>query len=224
MAVSDRLHLQMTYKPGSKNESELLDFDSAAATAIDARASDDKSKMQDYKPSSGKMYDQQIPEVCALVFPDIDKASSEQQENAFKRSLNFTRDYYDRRSQAEFAARNPESKLNAQEQHFAGSHGDPTKYENSGILGVATGGRVDPRRRRWDRRNQLRQRLGKDPAPSGSGVLGREPLVKKALKDSILYLMIVNMPSEEELQAAKAAEEKFKKEQPNWFEKVVSGS
>jgi hypothetical protein len=34
--------------------------------------------------------------------------------------------------------------------------------------------------------------------------------------------MVVNMPSEEELQAAKAAVEEMKKERPNWFEKFTS--
>jgi hypothetical protein len=51
---------------------------------MDTRAKDEKSKMQDYGQSSLKIYDQQIPEVCSLVFLDMDKASGEQQENAFK--------------------------------------------------------------------------------------------------------------------------------------------
>lgn len=169
------------------------------------------------------MYDQQFPEVCRLIFPELDGAPGEQQENAFKRSLAFTREYYDRRSQASFAAHNPDSKLNASEQQFASSYGDPTTFENSGIIGVATGGKRDPRHNRWERRNKRRQALGKKPAASGqSGVLGRERLMKKALKADVLYLMIVNMPNEEELQAAKAAEEKMKREQPNWFEKAIS--
>lgn len=197
----------MTYKPGSKNDSEMLDFETAAATAIEKRNKDEKSNLQDYKSSSGKMHNEQIPEACALVFPELDKASGEQHENAFKRSLNFTRDYYDRRSQAEFAAHNPDSKLNVQNQQFAGKYGDPTTFENSGVIGVATGGRIDPRRRRWG------QALGKKPVPSG--------LVKKALAFNILYLMIVDMPTEEELQAAKAAEQKMKKERPNWFENLT---
>jgi hypothetical protein len=36
--------------------------------------------------------------------------------------------------------------------------------------------------------------------------------------------MVVNMPSEEEWEAVRAVEEKLKKEQPNWFEKVASVS
>lgn len=213
----------MTYKPDSKNDSEMLDFETAAATAVDKRNKDDKSKMQDFKSSSGKMVNSQIPEVCPLVFPDLEKASGEQQENAFKRSLAFTRDYYDRRSQATFAAHNPDSKLNVQENEFASKYGDPTTFENSGLIGVATGGRIDPRKRRWEKRNQRRQRFGKEPIPSGkSGIRPGGGLIKKALSDNIVYLMIVNMPSEEELQAAKAAEEKMKREQPNWFEKMAA--
>jgi hypothetical protein len=213
----------MTYKPVDKNDSGMVDFETAAASAIDTRTKDDKSSLQDYKSSSGKMINEQIPEVCPLVFPELDKASGEEQQNAFKRSLNFARDYYDRRSQAEFAASNPDSKLNVQGHRFAGSYGDPTRFDNSGVIGVATGGAIDPRRKRWERKNYMRQALGKKPVPSGqSGIGGREGLVTKVLKDNILYLMIVNMPSEEELQAAKAAVEEMKKEQPNWFEKLTS--
>lgn len=210
----------MTYKPGSKNESEMLDFDTAAATAVDTRNKDEKSSQQDYKSSSGKMLDQQIPECCPLVFPELEKASGEQKENAFKRSLNFTREYYDQRGQAEFAANNPDSKLNVKEQEFAGKHGDPKNFENSGLLGVATGGRIDPRRRRFERKNKLRERLGKESG-GRQKLLGKGGLVKRSLGENILYLMVVNMPSEEELQAAKEAEERMKKEQPNWFEKMM---
>ena len=147
----------MTYKPGSKSQSETIDFETAAATAVDKRNKDDKSTLQDHKSSSGKTLNQQLPEVCPLVFPELDKATGEQQENAFKRSLAFARDYYDRRSQAEFAAQNPDSKLNVKDQEFATKYGNPTTFENSSLIGVVTGGKIDPRRRRWARKNHLRE-------------------------------------------------------------------
>lgn len=220
----------MTYKPDSKDSSSTLDFDTATATAVDTRHNtDSKPSTQDYKSSSGKMLNQQIPECCPLIFPELERASGEQKQNAFKRSLAFTRDYYDRRGQAEFAAKNPDSALNVQpEPQFAGSHGDPTSFSNSGLLGVATGGRIDPRQRRWERRNMLRERLGKEGTPAGSsgrrgGLLGKDGLVRRQLGENVLYLMVVNMPSEEELQAAKEAEERMKAEEPGWFEKFVGG-
>lgn len=209
----------MTYKPGSKDASETLDFDTAAASAVDSRNKDEKASLQNYKASSGKMLNQQLPECCPLIFPELEKATGEQKANAFKRSLDFTRDYYDRRGQAEFAARNPDSKLNVQNPEFAGKHGDPTTFENSGILGIASGGLIDPRRRRWERRNMLRERIGRDPVPSGGRPKGG--LVRRQLGENVLYLMVVNMPSDEELQAAKEAEERMKREQPNWFEKIM---
>ena len=42
------------------------------------------------------------------------------------------------------------------------------------------------------------------------------------LGDNVLYLMVVNMPSDEELRAAEEAEENMKRDQPNWFEKIMS--
>ena len=213
----------MTYQPGSKSQSETLDFETAAATAVDRRNRDDKSSLDNYKSSSGKTLNQQLPEVCPLVFPELEKAGGEQQENAFKRSLAFTRHYYDRRSQAEFAAHNPGSKLNVKDHEFATKYGHPTTFENSGLIGVMTGGKVDPRRKRWESRNRRREAFGKKPIPSGQqGLLGKPGLVKRTLGDNILYLMIVNMPSDEELKAAKEAEERFTKEQPNWFEKLIA--
>lgn len=218
----------MKYNSKSKEPNEVLDFDTVAATSVDKRMKEDKSSLQDIKASSGKTLNQQLPEVCPLVFPELEKATGEQKENAFKRSLNFTRDYYDRRGQAEFASKNPDSKLNVQEQKFAGEQGDPTYTQNRGLLGVVSNGRIEgPRRRRWERKNELRQRMGKEPLPPGGRkkLIGKEGLIRRQIGTNTLYLMVVNMPTEEELQVAKEAEERMKREEPNWFEKMVaSGS
>lgn len=212
----------MKYERGSKNPSELLDSDAAYAAAVDKRSKDDKSKLQDYKASSGKTYNNQLPETCPLVFPELEKATEEQKENALKRSFAFTRDYYDRRSQAAFAAHDPDSKLNVQDHEFAGKYGDPTTFENSGILGVLSGGGIDPGRRRFERKNRKLEARGRKPVPSGqnSRIPGKGT-VKRMLGDNTLYLMVVNMPSEEELQAAKEAEERLKRENPGWFEQLT---
>ena len=212
----------MTYKPGTKESNETLDFAATAANAVDARAKDDKSSLQNLKPSCGKTLEQQLPEVCPLVFPELEKASDEQKENAFKRALNFSRDYYDRRGHAEFASQNPDSKLTVKEHEFESKYGDPKTFENSGLLGVMTAGRIDPKQRLAKLKNRRREQSGRRSGTAIGGLREKKGFVKKKLGEGVLYLLIVNMPSEAELQAAKEAEEKMKREQPNWFEKLMS--
>ena len=48
-------------------------------------------------------------------------------------------------------------------------------------------------------------------------------MIKRALGEKVLYLMVVNLPSGEELQAAKEAVERVKREEPAWWEKILGG-
>ena len=102
---------------------------------------------------------------------------------------------------------------------------------------------MDPRQRRLERRSRRRERWGREtqpttstsapatgasPAATSGGVLGRRRgdeggLIKRTLGEKVLYLMVVNLPSEEELQAAKEAVERLKKEEPAWWEKILGG-
>jgi hypothetical protein len=67
-----------------------------------------------------------------------------------------------------------------------------------------TGGHLNPKERRQERRGAKRvrraYRRGEEITPNTSQRRGgREGLVKRMLKKDVLYLMIVNLPSEEEL-------------------------
>lgn len=211
----------MSYKPNSPDLGETLDLELASATAIDQRTHAEKSTWSGFKASSGKTVNQQIPECCPLVFPKLDKATAEQKENAFKRAIAFVGDYYDKRAQAKFAAHDPNSRLNVQEHTFAGKYADPTTFEHSGIVGNLTGGAVDPSREKWERKQQRREQKranrGADDGPHGP--LGLIGVAKRAFGEGVLYLLVVNTPSEQQLQAAEEAEERMRREVPDWYEK-----
>ena len=91
--------LIMTYKPGSKDPSSLVDID----TKVTSSVADHEGRRSKFHASAGKTYgDLQMPEAASPVFPHLEKASDEQKQNTSKRAYNFAGDYGDRRAQAEF--------------------------------------------------------------------------------------------------------------------------
>lgn len=101
----------------------------------------------------------------------------------------------DRRAQAEYNAENPKSSLSVpQERQFAFRFSDPTHPANSGsFVSLVTGGKYVPRSR-------IRAR---GPIGRIKKATGTEKGIKKVLKQSVLYLMLVNMPTEEEMEEAR---------------------
>ena len=169
--------------------------------------------------SSGKTYgEMEMPEAAPLIFPALDKVADDssaegiKKQNKMKSSQKFVADYFDRRAQAQYAAENPGSALAVpNEKPFASRYSDPTHPANSGsLMSLITGGRVDLKGRRDGRRGAKRirraARRGEEVTPqTGKRRGGREGIVKKMLKKDVLYLMIVNLPSEEQLQAGVSA-------------------
>ena len=100
---------------------------------------------------------------------------------------------------------NPNSALAGPETPQSRSrYADPNHAANSGsLISLVTGGAVNPlehkQRRRQERRERLSNRIGRPLPERGQG----SP-IKRALQEDVLYLMIVNMPSDAELAAARA--------------------
>ena len=198
----------MSYKPSSNQTSENIDINAHITSAVAARTIESRSS---FRGTSGQTkYAAQMPEAAPLVFPLLRSAPEEQKQNAFKRAANFAADYSDRRAQADFAAKNPEvAQLNvAPRKEFASRWADPNHPASTGgLISILSGGAIErpTRRRRRENDGQMRsgrtsirgrreQRLG-----GPGGLVGA---AKRSLKEGVLYLMVVNMPSEEELQAA----------------------
>ena len=199
----------MSYKPKSPHASQEIDIKSTQASqetdianAVSSRADKHASSL---RTTSGKTRGAvALPEAAPLEFPLLQAAPDAEKANAFKRAANFAADYSDRRAQARFERENSDAaQLNvAPRKEFASRWADPNHPVNKGgLITVITGGAIDPEAR-------LRQRRACRDGLGGGSVSKRQEsqgLIKKAtrkLHEDVLYLMVVNMPSEEELQAA----------------------
>ncbi|KAL1962342.1 hypothetical protein VTN77DRAFT_9755 [Rasamsonia byssochlamydoides] len=134
-------------------------------------------------------------------------------QDKVKSARSFINDYYDRRAQAEYLAKNPDSTLAmlTSPPQFRSRYADPTDPTNNNLFNLLTGGHAharsleERRQARRQRRDERRQVRGLPPrerrhghGPVGLVVKG----VKKVLQEDVLYLMVVNLPSPEELREA----------------------
>ncbi|KAH8121743.1 hypothetical protein FP744_10002258 [Trichoderma asperellum] len=172
------------------------------------------------------------PESAPLVFPTLDKLSStaegrqaveeaeKKQPNSMKRSMLFAMDYMDKRAQAQYANDHPESQLSqlGVKPEFHSRYADPNHPASSGsilalLTGGAAGGGISQRRQakhakrdaRRDRRSDKREAKREERGPTIIGTVGPRALlrgVKKFIHEDVLYLMITNLPSADEMRAA----------------------
>ncbi|RFU74233.1 hypothetical protein TARUN_8023 [Trichoderma arundinaceum] len=168
------------------------------------------------------------PESAPLVFPTLDKLAStpegwqtvdeagKKQPNGVMRSMIFAMEYMDKRSQAQWANNHPESRLAnlGVKPEFHSRYADPNHPASSGSLlalltGGAVGGRVSDRKQarrdimaaRRDQRTERREQRGSTVL----GTVGPAALIrgiKKIMHEDVLYLMIANLPSTEDMAAA----------------------
>lgn len=205
----------MSYKPSrTKFSSAPTDISHSIVKSADVEGLTNKFT-NNLKFSAGKSHGEvEMPESAPLIFPALDAAMSDQnpeaaakKQNAFKKSGKFIAEYMDRRAQAEYNAENPDSTLTVpQERHFASRYSDPNHPANSGhLLSLVTGGKFDPRA-------QMGQRRAKMPIGRVRKATGTDKPLRKILRANVLYLMVVNMPSGEEMEAARAEIEREKRE------------
>ncbi|KAM0250868.1 hypothetical protein ACHAP5_002088 [Fusarium lateritium] len=208
--------LIMTWREDTGKPEDIVDLTSTVASSVGSYDSGISSK---FKNSHGKTYgDFALPEAAPLVFPILDvlAATDNEESVGFKQSLGnkktYIQEYYDKRSQAQFAHSRPDNLLANQQQtpEFTSRYADPSHPSNNGsLISLITGGYINP--------NQLRQGFrGSSSKQEGQGGRSTKPglplpfkpvhATKKFLfNKDVLYLMVVNMPTEEELNEAKAA-------------------
>lgn len=86
---------------------------------------------------------------------------------------------------------------------FASRWADPNHPVNQGgLLTVLSGGAINPGARRQQQRDYRAARTGKTPLVQRRRHHGLIGTAKRAVHEDVLYLMIVNMPSDAELKAA----------------------
>ena len=162
----------------------------------------------------------EIPESAPLIYPKFDKAVDEEVDqeatagkkpSKFKSVSRFVNEYSDRRAQAKFQGETPEASLMVpQEKQFASRYSDPNHPASSGsLISLLTGGNVDLHSRRRQRDQAKRDRRG---VMGPLGMVRHYQPVKRMMRQGVLYMMVVNMPSEVEMAKAKAEMEKQQSE------------
>lgn len=195
--------------------------DQALAKALSTPESSMGQKFKNLRLTSGTTQGEwSLPESAPLVYPALDAAAAAaadgsappaRKQNALKSSGKFIADYMDRRAQATYAGTNPDSRLAhaapPPQKPFASRFADPNHPVNSGsIVALLTGGNVDLSKRRRTRRAQRKAgRRGEQLSEQDikNAQMGRAPrrkgLIGRVLQQDVLYLTIVNMPSESEM-------------------------
>ncbi|KAG8412954.1 hypothetical protein J3458_013377 [Metarhizium acridum] len=221
----------LTWKPSRSGEVvSQARFDAApeqAADSVSGPGQGTTGRMGKRMQASNATTNFEWPETAPLVFPDLDKMAgtaqgrnavekAAKQPNSVKRGMLFAMEYMDKRGQAQFAKENPGSGLAnlGVKPEFHSRYSDPNHPASSGSLialltgGAATGrisernmARRERRAERHDQRTDRRSKRG----PTILGTVGPGALirgVKKFMHEDVLYLMIANLPSTEQLAAA----------------------
>ncbi|KAK6837464.1 hypothetical protein RU639_001461 [Aspergillus parasiticus] len=188
-----------------------------------------KKRLKNMRLASGKTHGLiELPEAAPLVYPDLDRAAaramegngreSERTREKMKSAGAWVQDYMDRKAQASYEAKNPGSSLAVPEsgrKGFVSRYNDANHPVNNGKLtSVLTGGLIGSkpglieRAATSIRESQDSKRIARGEPPSEPikekwqryQRKKKPSLAKKVLQQDVLYLLIVNMPTEEELQ------------------------
>ncbi|KAJ6107490.1 hypothetical protein N7523_008813 [Penicillium sp. IBT 18751x] len=139
----------------------------------------------------------------------------------FKDAGIWVQDYMDRRAQVFYESENPGSSLvvpASQRESMQSRYNDPNHAVNNGsLISLLSGGKINPLPRRHAKQARRQERLGlkresRDNKLIARGRLPRGPrldkmdrprrqgIIKKVMQQDVLYLLIVNLPTVEEVQ------------------------
>ncbi|CAG8075600.1 unnamed protein product [Penicillium nalgiovense] len=190
----------------------------------DVNRSNFGNKLDNIRVESGETSSElELPETASLIYPQLDRiiAGGYTEERSqgilekFKDAGEWVNDYMDRRAMVFYEAKHPGSPMvvpSEQRKPLKSRFNDPDHPVNSGsIISLVTGGLVPlpgPGKLLAKRNEALGiNRLFGKPADSQDGRLvpstGRNHLKKVFLKN-VLYLAVVNLPTEEEAEKSKA--------------------
>ncbi|KAI0515062.1 hypothetical protein F5B22DRAFT_608160 [Xylaria bambusicola] len=208
--------LIMTWKPSTPGEiltNVNTEMDPAITHAVNE--SEQSSIRKKFSQSNGATAFE-WPETAPLVFPILDNVAATdeaQKQNSLKRTGAFVAEYMDSRSRAKWAGQNPDSKMAnvGPKEQFHSRYSDPNHPASSGDpIALITGGRfksigglrgVAPR--------PVPRSLAGPVNPrglvvGGQGIVGAGVgVARKIFEQDILYLMIVQLPSLEQIAEAR---------------------
>jgi len=187
------------YSPSSDEIIEETNIQENITRSVEKR--DGKNKWKGIISSSDMALtnELEIPDPAPLVFPELDKMTPQQKENAVKRFGHTMQSYMDRRAAASASAANPDSKLpTAPQKEFASVYADPNSAANSGgFISLASGGKWNPKGPSGARPDMRREKLAARKEKSKKRKEKRP--MSKMLKSDAMYLMVTNLPSQEVL-------------------------
>ena len=204
---------------GGHRDTTSVALDNSLSPSSDNKV---REKLKKLRVTSGESTGEAaLPESAPLIYPAIDEVDeavsaeqpgqpSRKDPNLFKSSSVFLDSYLDRRAQARWAAQHPSSKLASMappsEKKFVNRFADPNHPIHSGtIIGPLTGGRFDPvadlraKHAQWRARRrgvELTEEEVWNARMGRSTAVGR---VGRILRRDVLYMIITNLPSEEEI-------------------------
>lgn len=194
----------MKYNPNANTTLDVQQMDTSSLIANRATHENDFFRKMASGETQGEL---EMPEAAPLVFPALDEVATSvaqsgdvEKRNAFMRSTKFVSNYYDKRAQMDYATKNPNSTLAIpadQRPNFAARVADPNHPAFQGSwLTLFSGGKIKP--------SAKGEMNGEPPARRGKrGRKGKGRKKGRKMKSNLLYLMIVNLPSDQELAAAK---------------------
>ncbi|KAJ5134564.1 hypothetical protein N7526_005929 [Penicillium atrosanguineum] len=168
-----------------------------------------------------------FPDLDRVAAQELGMKSNEKRpENSgvrekFKDAGVWVQDYMDRRAHAFYEKENPGSSLVVpanQREAMQSRYSDPNHAVNNGsLISLITGGKINPTPRRQAKQARMQERRGmkrenRDARRVARGRLSRGPrldkrnrprrqgIIKKVMQQDVLYLLIVNLPSEKEVQ------------------------
>ncbi|KAJ5991737.1 hypothetical protein N7451_007461 [Penicillium sp. IBT 35674x] len=160
--------LVMTWNPELADApSTAVDLNSLISQTASGGSSGTLGRLRHkFKSSDGKGYGNIFPEVAPLVFPEIDQLVSdpnaEKKLSKLKKKGQFVSSYMDKRAQAKFIAKNPDSHLiQGPKPTFTSRYADPNHPASSGDpIALITGGKYSM---------EKLQRLKADQSRAGRG-------------------------------------------------------
>ncbi|OHE98576.1 hypothetical protein CORC01_06027 [Colletotrichum orchidophilum] len=188
--------LVVKYKPSSSEVIENIDLASNIAKAVEDSKTQSKWKKVLHSSSSTTTSEAEIPEPAPLVFPQLDEVDEGQKQNLVKKFGESVSKYYDRRATDRFTKEHPESKLmptNSPEE-------EESKASNSTDRAKGPIRRLQQRRQQRFEDSGVERKFGREAREKRK----RNRPLKKLMRQDALYLMVVNLPTLDEMDAVLA--------------------
>ncbi|KAE8345613.1 hypothetical protein BDV24DRAFT_148186 [Aspergillus arachidicola] len=179
-----------------------------------------KKGLKNVRLGSGKTHGElELPEAAALLYPHLDRAAAEAAQgdtgmrDKLKHAREWVNDYLDRRAHAHCDAQHPGTALavpSDKRKPLKSRFNDPKHPANSGsLISLLTGGHVpvpgidkmlDMTIEQSGIKRLVRGQPASHPPNAGLSQSSIERVINKKPHEDVLYLLIVNLPSKEEVQ------------------------